>query len=88
MEKDRRATKKRGAFIERVVRATVYARDGYTCQLCREPVMMATRVPHPWAPTLDHIIPLSAGGTHEYANVQLAHFMCNSVKGTAQANAA
>ena len=61
-------------------RSKVYERDGYSCQLCGRPVKMAATVPHPKAPTLDHIIPLAAGGTHEYANVQLAHFICNSRK--------
>jgi len=37
-------------------------------------------VPHPKAPTIDHVIPLSKGGTHEPANVQLAHYYCNSIK--------
>lgn len=32
-------------------------------------------------PTIDHIIPLSQGGLHSWANVQLAHFLCNSYKG-------
>lgn len=31
-------------------------------------------------PTVDHIIPLSKGGTHTWGNVQLAHMMCNAGK--------
>ena len=31
-------------------------------------------------PTLDHIIPLSKGGTHTWNNVQLAHMYCNAGK--------
>ena len=31
-------------------------------------------------PTLDHIIPLSKGGTHTWDNVQLAHMSCNAGK--------
>lgn len=31
-------------------------------------------------PTIDHIIPLSKGGTHTWDNVQLAHMSCNSGK--------
>ena len=50
------------------------------CGTCHKPAKMAAEVPHPKAPTLDHIIPLAAGGTHEYANVKLAHFICNSIK--------
>lgn len=32
-------------------------------------------------PSIDHIVPLSQGGMHEWNNVQLAHFYCNSIKG-------
>ena len=31
-------------------------------------------------PTIDHIIPLSKGGTHTWNNVQLAHMCCNAGK--------
>lgn len=33
-----------------------------------------------WYPSIDHIIPLSLGGTHTWDNVQLAHKRCNSAK--------
>lgn len=78
--KDTREARQRGATIERVHRQRVYERDGWVCQLCRRPVKRDAQVPHPLAPTLDHIIPLAAGGAHAYANVQLAHFLCNSTK--------
>ena len=42
-------------------------------------------VPEPLAATLDHIVPLSCGGEHSEANVQLAHFLCNSTKSDGQA---
>lgn len=31
-------------------------------------------------PTLDHIVPLSKGGSHTWENIQLAHHICNSIK--------
>ncbi len=34
----------------------------------------------PFAPTVDHIIPVSRAGTHTWDNVQLAHWLCNSLK--------
>lgn len=79
--KDRERARKKDAFVERVYRNYVYERDGWMCQLCGEPLARHEKVPHDFAPTLDHIIPLSRGGTHEYANVQAAHFICNSRKG-------
>lgn len=31
--------------------------------------------------SLDHVVPLSQGGAHDPANVQLAHLTCNVRKG-------
>lgn len=31
-------------------------------------------------PSIDHVIPLSKGGTHTWDNVKLAHFRCNTLK--------
>ena len=66
---------------ERVERAVVFARDGFCCQLCGDPLDMDARRSAPFAPTLDHIVPLSKGGHHTYANTQAAHFRCNTSKG-------
>lgn len=77
----RRRAVERSAFVENVSRWKIYERDGWRCQLCRKPVDRDKSVPHPLAPTLDHIIPLARGGTHEPANCQCAHFLCNSLKG-------
>ena len=71
----------RAAFVERVVPNEIYKRDKYICQLCYKPLMMNKKVPHHEAPTVDHVIPIAKGGTHEPNNVQAAHFMCNSLKG-------
>jgi 5-methylcytosine-specific restriction endonuclease McrA len=35
----------------------------------------------PLAATIDHIVPLAAGGDDTKANVQLAHRRCNTRKG-------
>ncbi|WP_406325181.1 HNH endonuclease [Streptomyces niveus] len=78
--KDKRRALEREAYVAPVNRTQVYERDHWTCQLCRKPVMRDEVVPHPQAPTLDHTIPLARGGTHEPANVQLAHYLCNSIK--------
>lgn len=34
-------------------------------------------------PTVDHIIPVSRGGSHTWGNVKLAHWSCNSKRGAA-----
>ena len=70
----------RRATLEKIDRATVFERDDWCCLLCGEPTVRDAVVPHPLAPTIDHIIPIARGGTHEYGNVQTAHFRCNSRK--------
>ena len=62
-------------------RQKVFERDHWVCQLCRRKVNRTATAPHPKAPVIDHVIPLNKGGTHEPANVQCAHFICNSIKG-------
>lgn len=79
--KDVRRARKRNAFVADVVRFEIYQRDGWVCQICGDPVEREARVPCAKAPTLDHRLALSRGGTHEPSNVQLAHFLCNALKG-------
>ncbi|WP_354180180.1 HNH endonuclease [Arthrobacter sp. UYP6] len=77
----RRRAQKLGRDSEQVDRSLVFERDGFTCQLCNLPILMAEKFPHPFSPSLDHIIPLNKGGHHLYSNIQAAHFVCNSAKG-------
>ena len=76
----RRAFKK-GVDAERVVNAEVFERDGWVCGICSEPVDSSLSWPDPRSASLDHVVPLSKGGAHAYANVQLAHLGCNVGKG-------
>ena len=55
----------------------VYLRDGWKCQICKKRVDKEFKWPDPMFASLDHIIPLSKGGTHTYNNVQLVHLKCN-----------
>jgi hypothetical protein len=59
----------------------VYNRDGWTCQLCLGPVDKRLRMGHPHCATIDHIIPQAHGGTNVFDNLQLAHAICNHVRG-------
>jgi 5-methylcytosine-specific restriction endonuclease McrA len=74
---------KRAQFVEPVSIGYLIARDAGRCQLCGRAVRTDCQVPHPLAPTMDHIVPLAGGGDHSKANTQLAHFQCNSVKSNA-----
>lgn len=76
----RRRARELSAYREKVVSRKVFERDGYKCHICGKATKRNARVPDHKAPTLDHIIPLNAGGTHEMSNVATAHFLCNSLK--------
>jgi hypothetical protein len=77
---DKRRALKTGAFVERIFRVKVFERDGWRCHLCGKKVRRDVRPRHPLAPSLDHVIPLSRGGLHEYTNVRCAHLRCNCGK--------
>lgn len=47
------------------------------CAYCQRPMLPGTAT----APTRDHMIPLSRGGLNVRANIVMACFKCNSVKG-------
>jgi hypothetical protein len=77
----RRRIRLENATIEKINPLKIYKRDNWVCQICGEKVNPKLRYPNPMSASLDHIIPLSKGGTHETKNVQLAHLICNLRKG-------
>ncbi len=70
---------------ERIYRIRVFSRDGWRCQLCGKAMRRDAVVPHPLAPTIDHIVPLAAGGRHTWTNVQAAHFLLQLAQGSLRA---
>lgn len=75
-----RRARQRGAFVAPVYKSQIYERDNWTCQICGEPANTQVHFQHDLYPSIDHIIPLSKGGTHEPLNVQCAHRGCNNRK--------
>ncbi|WP_419146254.1 HNH endonuclease [Iamia majanohamensis] len=76
-----RRARQRSAPCEPIDPHDVFKRDNWTCGLCGGRTQPTAEVPHPDAPTLDHVVPLAQGGHHTLANVQCAHFRCNTLKG-------
>lgn len=62
-----------GAFVEKVDRFRVYDQWSGICGICALHVSRERF-------DVDHIIPLSRGGEHSYANCQPAHPTCNTRK--------
>ena len=81
MEKHYRRAQEHGVKRERIDRREVCARYGWTCGICglkTNQALLGTSEPN--APTVDHIVPMSKGGSHTYDNVQCACHLCNSLK--------
>jgi 5-methylcytosine-specific restriction endonuclease McrA len=76
----RRRARERNAFVANVRPADVFKADSYRCHICKKKTNPNRVVPHPRAPTIDHLIPLAKGGTHEPMNCRTACFRCNSLK--------
>jgi len=83
----RRRARKRGAFVADVWRKKVFELDGYRCHLCNRKCKKvttylkgSTTLLHPLSPTIDHVIPLAKGGTHEPGNCRTACNECNCRK--------
>jgi 5-methylcytosine-specific restriction endonuclease McrA len=62
--------------------AKVGTRDRWQCQLCGCRTLPKQRSTHDRYPNVDHIVPLSRGGTHTWDNVQLTCRSCNQRKAT------
>lgn len=78
-KKARRRARKRNAYIEAVDRLEVFKRDGWRCYICGKKTVDRKQW-HKRKATVDHVIPLAKGGTHEMANCRTACWMCNSSK--------
>lgn len=70
-------------FDETISLKSLIKRDKGICKICGKPTnendITNGHIGRLY-PTLDHIIPLSKGGTHTWDNVQLAHMSCNAGK--------
>ena len=58
----------------------LFERDGWTCYLCGRLTLPDAPLRHPRCPTLDHVKPLSRGGTNDASNLRCACLECNARK--------
>lgn len=77
-----RKARKLDVTVGRVNPIEIFERDGWRCQLCGRKLNPKARgTLSALAPELDHIFPLSKGGSHTEDNVQCACRQCNHSKG-------
>ena len=79
----RKNVKRRGvATLKTYSLAEIGARDKWRCHLCRRRVNPELSGRHDRGPTIDHLVPVSAGGEDIPENVALAHRECNVLRST------
>lgn len=78
-------TNKTGAACDKTLTLkALIEKDGLTCRSCGIECDIGDKAygtVGPTYPTLDHIIPLSKGGSHTWDNAQVLCFACNTSKG-------
>lgn len=63
--------------------ASLRKRDGDLCRICWTPIdFRLAGTDHPMAPSADHVLPKSRGGTGVMRNLRLAHAICNVRRGS------
>lgn len=72
-----RRARRRNLQREPIEKQEIFIRDGWSCHLCGEGISRDLAWPHPMSASMDHIIPLSRGGSHTRENVAAAHLVCN-----------
>lgn len=71
----------RDARRARRLRGLVLERDRWTCHICQRRISQCAVWPWLTSPTVDHVVPLSAGGASTLDNLAAAHWRCNVLRG-------
>lgn len=79
--KTRKARERGATLAEHIDPIAVFNRDEWRCHLCGRKTLRRLRgTTEPRAPEIDHIVPLSVGGSHTWDNVACACRCCNAAK--------
>lgn len=81
MRKSKRRALIRNASVGHVDLHLLWIRQCGICAICRIPIDPTLAWPRPQSRSVDHIVPLALGGTHEQSNLQWTHLVCNLKKG-------
>ena len=62
---------------------TLGPRDSWCCHICGRKVRQVPgTAAEPFGATVDHLLPITDGGRHVWANVKIAHRVCNLARST------
>ena len=75
------APKYTGYNMPRELKDSILERDDYKCRYCGVGVRCDVDALAPNKATIDHIVPLSAGGSNKESNLVTACWQCNESKG-------
>lgn len=77
--KDRAHRRKAGGRTqaEVITISALMVRDGDRCYLCGRQVSDDVPFNHPLKANVEHVVPLSRGGSHDWGNVKVACMSCN-----------
>lgn len=74
------SARRRNAVVRKVDFLALRARDGDQCCICGSLIDFELTYPDRASPTLEHVVPLSRGGSHTQENTGMAHWLCNVLK--------
>ncbi|MGH3251837.1 MAG: HNH endonuclease [Trebonia sp.] len=77
----RRLARQRSMPADLVTVTELLAEQTFRCHICGNVIDPGCKYPDAECPTIDHIIPLSRGGSGLRSNLKAAHMRCNSAKG-------
>lgn len=87
VETRKRYKKTNGKIDYTITLDKLIKRDNNICYICNRECNLNDytyqgnyKIAGNYYPSIDHVIPIAKGGTHEWNNIRLAHRICNSIK--------
>jgi len=71
----------RGRPPSPATKRAIFERDGWRCYLCGGDIDRDARFPAARSPSIDHVKPVSGGGSSDPTNLRATHWGCNEAKG-------
>lgn len=80
IKRTRRARERGAGTAVPIAKQVILQVHGAVCHLCGDAIDLRLSPGHPDSFTMDHVVPLARGGSHEADNIRPAHLYCNGIK--------